>query len=189
MIWVKMKKNVLLFISMLFSMILTETIFAWTYDVSLGYGRSKVDDEYYQQGSMLDVQVFPFAKLDKTLIFGFGTSLADWHATAKENKRMITAALSAVFRAYFAPPETHKFRPYIATSFGPVYLSHKKLGKKEQGSNFSLQTTMGIGSEVELWGQELNFNLKFVHYCNGGIFRPNQGIDIWYVFSIGYLFK
>jgi hypothetical protein len=183
------KKNSLLFVTMLFSMIFAETVFAWTYDVSLGYGRSKETNcNYYQQGGMLDFQAFPFTKLDKTLVFGLGASLADWRAATSENKNMMTAAVSAVLRAYFAPPEASKFRPYLSASFGPAYLSSRKLGEREQGSNFTFQTTMGIGSEVKFGQKELSFNLKFVHYCNGGIFTPNQGIDIWYIFSIGYLF-
>ena len=184
------KKNSLLFIAMLFSMIFAETVFAWTYDISLGYGRSKETScDYYQQGVMLDFQAFPFAKLDKTLLFGFGASLADWRADTSENKNMMTAAVSAIFRAYFVPPtEAAKFRPYLSASFGPTYLSSRKFGEREQGSNFSFQTTLGIGSEVKFGQKELNFSLKLVHYCNGGIFKPNQGIDIWYIFSIGYLF-
>ncbi|EKE01176.1 MAG: hypothetical protein ACD_21C00199G0002 [uncultured bacterium] len=183
------KKSVLFFLSVLFSVLFAEAACAWTYDISLGYGRSKeVDCNYYQQGAMLDAQAFPFAKLDKTLIFGLGLSLADWHAGTNENKRLTTAAASALFRAYFAPPAAHKFRPYLAASFGPAYLSRKKFGEREQGSNFSFQTTMGLGSEVKFGQRELDFSLKLVHYCNGGIFKPNQGINILYVFSIGYLF-
>jgi len=164
--------------------------FAWVYDVSLGYGKSKENGyDYYQQGAMLDLQAFPFTKLDKTLIYGFGVSFADWHAGTSEYKEMATAAASILFRAYFAPPESPaRFKPYFSASFGPTYLFSKKLGEREQGDHFSFQTSLGIGSEVKIGQKELDFNLKFVHYCNGGIFRPNQGIDIWYIFSIGYLF-
>ena len=164
---------------------------AWKYNVSVGYGRSKVMHyDYYHQGVMLDGQAFPFAQIDKTLIFGLGASVASWHASYKENRQMTTAAVSVLFRAYFFPPEnaTAKLQPYLLASFGPAYLAKRKLGLREQGGHLSFQTTMGIGSEVEIAKKRLDFNLKFVHYCNGGIFKPNQGIDVWYIFSVGYLF-
>lgn len=185
-----MIKYILLFVNILFSMVFSVEVFSWTYNTSLGYGRSKeYGYDYYQQGVMFDAQMFPFEKVDKTLIFGLGASLADWHASSEENKNMSTAAISALFRAYFVPPESsNKFKPYLLASFGPTYLFSRKLGEREQGSHLSFQTTMGIGSEVKIGKKELDFNFKFVHYCNGGIFRPNQGIDIWYIFSIGYLF-
>ncbi len=184
------KKNILLYTAMFFALFFAGAAVAWTYDICLGYGRSKeYGYDYYQQGVMLDFQAFPFAKLDKTLLFGVGASLADWHAATKENKEMAAAAVSAIFRAYFAPPEASaKFRPYLTASFGPAYLFQKELGERKQGSHLSFQTTMGIGSEITFGKKALDFNFKFVHYCNGGIFKPNQGIDIWYIFSIGYLF-
>lgn len=168
--------------------ICTQNALAWNQSVSLGYGGGKESGyDYYQQGLMLNYQIFPFAKLDKTLKFGFGGSLSNWHANSQTNKNMASIAASAVLRAYFAPPENKIIRPYLIGSFGPTYLSSRKLGEREQGSHFSLQTTLGAGSEFKLNNHEFDVSLKFVHYCNGGMAKPNQGIEC-YVLSIGYLF-
>lgn len=173
----------------LLSNIVTQTALSWNQSLSLGYGGGKESGyDYYQQGLMLDYQIFPFTKLDKTLKFGFGGSISNWHANAKENKNMASITASAVLRAYFAPPEAKTIRPYLIGSFGPTYLSSKKLGAREQGSHFSLQTTLGAGSEFKLNKHEFDVSLKLAHYCNGSMFKPNQGINIWYILSIGYLF-
>ena len=172
-----------------FLMINLQTAMAWQQSWSLGYGGGRESGhDYYQHGLMLDYQIFPLPKVDKTLKFGFGASLANWHANYTENKNMATVAVSAVLRAYFAPPEGKTIRPYLLGSFGPTYLSKRKLGEREQGNHLSLQTTMGGGTEFKLGDHEFDVSLKLAHYCNGGIFLPNQGIDIWCIFSIGYLF-
>jgi len=175
-------------IKILLSSLYLQNALAWDQSISLGYGGGKEGGyDYYQQGLMLDYQVFPLAKLDKTLKFGFGGSLSNWHANSEANKNMASIAVSAVLRAYFAPPEDKIIRPYLIGSFGPTYLSSRKLGEREQGSNFSLQTTLGAGSEFKLSKHEFDVSLKFVHYCNAGMSKPNQGIE-FYVLSIGYLF-
>ena len=126
--------------------IFTQNALAWDQSISLGYGGGKESGyDYYQQGFMLDYQIFPLAKLDKTLKFGFGGSLSNWHANSQDNRNMASIAALAVLRAYFAPPEAKTIRPYLMGSFGPTYLSSRKLGEREQGSNFSLQTAMGGG--------------------------------------------
>lgn len=174
----------------LLCILLTNSGFAWTHDISLGYGRSKERNcDYYQQATILDYQVFPFAQIDKTLIFGLGASLVNWHADYKENKSVTNIALSLIFRAYFIPPNQNaKFNPYLTVSYGPAFLFNRKLGERTQGSPFAFQANLGVGTELKVGQKKLDIGLKLLHISNGGIYKPNQGFDVAPVFAIGYLF-
>lgn len=166
-----------------------QTAWAWKHSISLGYGFShEVGYDYYNKGLFLNAKLYKFPQLDRTLFVTIDGSLAYWHATTRHDNRVYTAALSGAARAYFVPPKQQRFKPYLLFTFGPAYLSRKHFGETSQGSHLSLQTTLGGGSEINIKGHDLDFNLRLIHYCNGGAFRPNQGIDILYVFSIGYLF-
>ena len=171
------------------SILLANLGFAWDYNLSLGYGRSKEAGlYYYQQLFMLDGQASPFAKIDKTLNFGLGATLVNWHVATKEHSNMTAAAASVIFRAYFVPPKpTAQFRPYLTVSFGPACLFNRQLGERKQGGPFAFLVTMGGGSEIKIGKREFDLSLKLVHCSNGGMYSPNQGIDVWCVLSIGYL--
>jgi hypothetical protein len=47
---------------------------------------------------------------------------------------------------------------------------------------------LGAGSEFKIKDRDFDFNVRLLHYCNAGLASPNKGIDIFFVFSLGYLF-
>lgn len=165
---------------------------AWQHEISLSYGQSQeIGYDYTNYGGLIAAKLYKFKDIDKTLVITVDGSLADWNATTDENKHLFVAALGLDGRAYFAPPKEHQIRPYLTASFAPAYLSTKKFGDREQGANFAFQISMGLGSEFitqKEKEQGWDVNLQLFHYCNAGIYSPNQSINILYVLSVGYLF-
>lgn len=183
-----MKRFLLSFIVVLSCMLSSQAL-AWTHGISLGYGKSKeIGYSYYNSGFFLHGIFYKFRPVDPMLYFSVDGSLGRWSSSTRTNKRLDTAAVSAAARAYFMPPASHTYRPYLLTTFGPVYLSKKHFGKEEQGSHFAFQTTLGGGMEFIKHGRGIDTNLRMIHYCNAGLASPNQGFDILYVLSVGYLF-
>lgn len=173
----------------LISLFLFNTANAWQNEVSVGVGTGQeVDQSYRNNGVMLNAKLYKFCPIDNTLVLTIDGSLAHWHSTYGDHNELSTAALSAAFRAYFANPNCHTFRPYLDVSFGPTYLSARQLGVNQQGANVAFQSLLGGGMEVGNQKQSVDFGLHLAHYCNAGLFYPNHGINIIYIFSIGYQF-
>ncbi|MDR1057534.1 MAG: acyloxyacyl hydrolase [Coxiellaceae bacterium] len=179
-----------LFIVNFFWIFLFEAAYPWDHEISLGYNRSReVGYDYYNSGFFLNAKLYKFKKMDKTLILTVDGSIARWEATTEEFNKLITGGLSVAFRAYFIAPEHRKFNPYLSASFGPVYLSRSRLGECEQTNHITFQTTMGVGTEIMLNDKRgVTLSLQLVHYCNAGLYKINRGINMLYVFSIGYMF-
>lgn len=78
-------------------------------------------------------------------------------------------------------------RPFAEYSLGPAWLSQEHLGPANLGGHLSFQNSIGIG--INAGTQHVfDFMLKYYHYTNFGVSKPNNGFDIPLVFSIGYEF-
>ncbi|OGT55917.1 MAG: hypothetical protein A3F14_04605 [Gammaproteobacteria bacterium RIFCSPHIGHO2_12_FULL_43_28] len=158
---------------------------AWQHEIAVGYGFGKeIDQNYRNQGIVISGKLYKFPNIDETLIASIDGTLAHIRAKTDEHKRLTTAALSLAMRAYFADPLFYQKRPYLQVTFGPAFLSAEELGNRSQGAHFAFQSTFETGMEIG----SIDLNLKFMHYCNAGIFHPNQGINLVSTFSLGYMF-
>lgn len=162
-----------------------QAVRASQHEIAIGYGFGKeVEQKYRNQGIVLSGKFYRLPNIDDTLSATLDGTLAYIRASTKNHNHLATTALALALRAYFANPLEHIIRPYFQISFGPAYLSAKQLGERSQGGHFAFQTTLETGTEVK----NVDFNLRLNHYCNAGIFHPNQGINLVYIFSIGYMF-
>jgi len=173
----------------IFFILFCQNVFAWQHGISLGYGFAPANVQGYgNNGFFFNAKLHKFKPLDRTLFLTLDGSWGHWQATTAQHKNLDTLALAAAFRAYFTSPKKQRFKPYLLLSVGPAYLSSKQFGLVKQGSHCVCQITFGAGSEVVINQREFEINLRFVHYCNGGLAKPNESINILYVVSVGYLF-
>lgn len=163
---------------------------AWDREVSLGYGWGKeMSEDYHNQAVVLAGKLYKFNKIDDTLIATIDGTLAHIKADTANNSSVSLAAVSLALRAYFQNPDLHQTRPYVGVSFGPTYLSNQQLGERDLGANLAFQTVFEAGVEFGLSkGRSIDVGIHLMHYCNGGIFDPNQSINVPYMLSIGYQF-
>lgn len=165
--------------------------YAWTHGVSIGYAfpNQEVGYQYTQSGFFMNGKLYRFANIDPMFIITIDGSLGIWHASTANNNSLTTLGISTAFRTYFFPPDNRQWTPYLLASFGPNYLSNEHFGEQVQGAHLSFQTTLGAGMEIQTIKQHaIDINLRLVHYCNAGIFKPNEGFDFFYTLSVGYLF-
>ncbi len=157
---------------------------AWEQEVALGYGTGQeIGTDYNNHGFALNAKFYKM-QVDPKLIATIDGTLAHWRADTTCHDELSTAAVSISLRGYFANPVKYQIRPYLGTSIGPAYLSSKQFGTREQGSHLALQITLESGIEID----RFDVNLHLAHYCNGGVFDPNQAINIPFILSFGYLF-
>lgn len=168
---------------------LSTSAYGWEHEVAIGYGSSTEVEEYYtNSGFELSGIFYKFPKIDNTLIATINGTLGQWHADTEDYRNLTTAAVSLGLRGYAVNPEQHRFRPYIGASFGPVYLSQQQFGEQIQNTNIAFQSQLGIGTEIGDQKHSWDFNFHMNHFCNAGLAEPNEGIDILYIFSVGYQF-
>ncbi len=160
---------------------------AWEHELSVGYGGGQeIDENYSNTLFVINAKVYKFPDIDQTLIATIDTSASWLHANTADNNSLFSASVALALRGYFINPHYHMIKPYLEVSSGPAYISKHKLGDQTQGGLYVLQSTLGGGIEfTKIRGLDLNFH--FAHYCNAGLYTPNQGFDFPFIVSIGYL--
>lgn len=182
-----MRNNIFLKLILFFALLSAAfSAAAWNRGISLGYGGGSDINHHTDtnSGAFLSAEMMSL-KQRHWLNFTLNGSLGQWYSTAPSNKDLFTAALSLAFRFY--PWDCLNTHPYFLASVGPAYMSDRKFGRNEQGGNMSFQSILGLGAE---FGQakRIDLNMRMVHFSNATLMTPNEGFNIFYVFSLGYLF-
>lgn len=173
-----------LLLSILFSFFTLSTAFAWNNSIEIGYGYSHDPNntKYNNSGVLLSGDIISLKRTPWTF-WSITGSLGQWHSTAPVNQNLTTGALSLALRLYTFNI-AHSYPFYLLGSAGPAYLSKSKFGLNTQASHASIQTTLGLGAEFN----NIDANLRLVHFSNAGLGHINEGFNILYLLSIGYLF-
>lgn len=160
------------------------TSFAWNHSVGLGYGFSHDPNNvnYNNSGVLLNSDIFPIHRSPWTF-WSINGSVGQWHSSAPVNKNLTTAAISLALR-FYPFLIAHKYPAYLLGSVGPAYLSSPRFGTNTQASHGSIQTNLGLGTEFN----NIDLNLRLSHYSNAGLGHINQGFNVLYLLSLGYLF-
>lgn len=173
-----------LFLSIIF-FFFTLNAYAWENSIALGYGYSHDPNhtKYYNSGFLLSGDIYPFRQTLYTY-WSLNGAIGQWHSTAPHNKNLTTGAIALALRLY---PFTvvKEYPAYLLLSAGPAVLSHRQFGANKQGSNFTFQLNGGFGVEIK---QKFDVNLRMLHYSNAHLAKPDQGFNILYLLSFGYLF-
>lgn len=159
---------------------------AWNHGISLGYGGGSDINHHNDtnSGEFLSAEFMSLKQKD-WLNITFNGSLGNFYSTAAINKHLFTAALSVAFRFYGLTTET--LHPFLLASVGPSYLSHRNFGYNRQAANVAFQSILGAGVEFGK-AKRVDLNMRLIHYSNAYTMSPNEGFNIFYVVSLGYLF-
>jgi hypothetical protein len=178
-----MKKNIAkacLFLAMLSS----SSAFSWSHSIDLGYGFSHdPNNTHYNNSGFLLSSDLVYLNNTAHSFWTINGSLGQWHSSAPEHQNLTTAAIALAMR-YYVFSVSDKYPAYLMASGGPAYLSTKHFGTNVQGSNLAFQLFGGLGVELD----KVDLNLRMVHYSNAKLANPNEGYNILYLLSVGYLF-
>jgi len=163
---------------------------AWNHEVSLGYGSGhEYGQSYLNTGFYASANLHRFSPIDPKLYVSVLTGFGVWHAHTFEHQYNETLSVALDFRAYFYQPGKRVLAPYLQFSFGPAYLFHQYLGVRKQGAHFAFESQLGGGVEWKLSAmRRIDIGVGLMHYCNAGIFYPNEGYNIPLFISAGYQF-
>lgn len=159
---------------------------AWDHGVSFGYGSGSdpnhsedVTSGFFLRGNIMSLSQRKWYNLTLDAAFG------DWETSTISNNNLFTLAAAVTFRLYVY--QTEWVHMYGYASAGPGYLSEKQFGQNTQASHFAFQSTFGTGFEIGK-ARRVDIGLNFVHFSNAYLMEPNEGFNIYYVVTIGYLF-
>ena len=161
------------------------TSYAWDHSIEFGYGYSHDPNHsrYNNSGVMLSGDIFPIWRGPWTF-FSINGSLGQWYTTTPVNKNLTSGALSLALRLYPVSENAYQYFPYFLAAFGPAIISHREFGENTQAKNITIQSNLGAGIEFN----QFDINLRLQHFSNAGLSKPNQGFNILYLLSLGYLF-
>jgi len=149
-------------------------------EISLGIGEEKNDDiDIYRLGLKKDFGRQFLVSPRGWLSGYFEGSLNYWHHTDDD---IYALALSPVFVYYFGA-ETNSVVPYIEGGIGVCVISETEIGGVDMTTAFQFEDRIGAGIRTG----KLDFNFRYMHYSNGSMSQPNDGIDIW-IGTLSYRF-
>lgn len=115
--------------------------------------------------------------------FQLGATTAMWFA---QSKTLFT--LSAIFELRWWILHTRYFNPYLMYSIAsPTLLSREHFADSHLGGHFLFQDYLGAGMLI---GNSHRFaiEVKVMHYSNGDLAVYNDGLQVPFLLSIGYVF-
>ena len=149
-------------------------------EISFGIGEEKNDDiNIYRLGLKKDFGRQFLANLSGWLSGYFEGSLNYWHHTDDD---IYAAALSPVFVYYFGVGNNSVI-PYMEAGIGVCLISETSIADVDMTTAFQFEDRIGGGIRTE----KLDFNFRYMHYSNGSMAQPNDGIDIW-IGTLSYRF-
>lgn len=181
------KRYLLLFVILLSlsepSYALWKRAFPWEKSFEIGYGKSHDPNysKYYNSGFLFSADLYPLYHHPYAYL-SLGGALGKWYTTAPINKNITTAAGTLNLRVY-PWTNTREYPVYLMGSAGPALLSCRDFGYNDQGSNISGQWYFGAGIEYK----HFDINLRYMHFSNAHTTSPDEGFNIQYLLSIGYL--
>lgn len=157
--------------------------FAWDHSIEFGFGQSHDPNhtKYTNSGFLLSGDIYPLRRTPSTF-WSIAGYLGRFNTTTPINKNVSTAAISLALRYY--PFVLQNNSPYLLASAGPAYISSIRFGFNTQASHATIQTNLGLGDEIN----QFDMNLRLEHFSNAGLGKPNQGFNVLYLASLGYLF-
>jgi lipid A 3-O-deacylase len=148
-------------------------------EFSIGIGESKDHIHIYRLGLKQDFESTWF-KSDYGRLSGyFEASLNYWE---KDSIDVYGVALSPVFVYYFGN-KYNTIIPYVEAGIGAAYISKTKIKGRDMASHFQFEDRVGLGFKTG----DYDFNVRYMHYSNAGLKKPNDGIDI-FMFTLAYRF-
>jgi lipid A 3-O-deacylase len=105
----------------------------------------------------------------------FETSLNYWKGSKSDRSGndIFAIAFSPVFAVNFC--RDCKYTPYIEAGIGVALLSDTDIDNRDMSSTFQFEDRLGVGIKRG----DFDIHLRYMHYSNAGLSRPNDGIDIF----------
>ena len=146
--------------------------------VSVDIGQANDDIDVLRVGMQRPFDA-PLYKNDSLEVTGsFEASLNYWHG---RNDDIFAAAISPVLAVNFC--SSCGYAPYVEVGIGAALLSDDKIDNRDLSTPLLFEDRIGVG----LRSDHLDVHVRYMHYSNADISKPNDGIDM-FVAGLAYTF-
>lgn len=161
-----MKKIIMIILALSFALVASDE-----YGVSINVGKS---------GSIESYRVGLQKNFNKILYSNETISLNGFHELGIGTLRghngdhIDLISYSPVFTLNFNRFNSSTIKPYIDGAIGVSAISRKTINSKDLSSTFQFEDRVSLGLSLD----NINLYIRLIHYSNGGIKEPNDGINI-----------
>jgi len=168
-------KKLILYIALLHNTLVAQEL---NFSLGLDIGESRDGIGIYRIGIQKDFETI-FYENESLLISGYHeASLNFWDG---KNTDLWAVAYSPVFTLNFITMS--EYTPYFDLGIGIAAVSKKYTDYRNLSSHFQFEDRFGFGIKRA----NLDFHVRYMHYSNAGLKKPNDGIDI-FLAGFGYKF-
>jgi lipid A 3-O-deacylase len=132
------------------------------------------------RGSTVDIARLGIQKDFESVIYSNETfNLKGFHELGLNywngNRKNISAvSYSPVFVVDFNQYTTQGYKPYVDFGIGIAFLSDTLIDSKNMSSSFQFEDRISLGITKD----NIDMYIRYMHYSNGGIKKPNDGINM-----------
>jgi lipid A 3-O-deacylase len=105
----------------------------------------------------------------------FEASVNYWRGSKRERSGndIFAIAFSPVFAFRFC--RDCKYTPYVEAGIGAAVLFDTIIDNRDMSSTLQFEDRIGVGIKLG----DFDIHVRYMHYSNAGLSRPNDGIDIF----------
>jgi lipid A 3-O-deacylase len=170
------RKTILYSIPVLLLILTVNTALAFD-GLSLGIGKSRDNIDILRLGLVKRFCTHWFQSSGGYLSGFYDISLNYWK---HENEHIYGFSMSPVL-GYFIHSGIKGVTPYIHGGIGGAYITEIRIKERNLSSHLHFESRFGLGIQI---GNH-DVSMKYMHYSNGKLKMPNDGIDI---FTINYIY-
>lgn len=140
----------------------------WSY-LSADIGRAKSGVDVYRIGIQRPFDGSLYESGNMVVSGYFEGSLNYWQGPADE---IFAVAISPVFTVSFC--NDCRYVPYVEAGIGAALLSDDQIAGRQLSTAFQFEDRIGVGFRSD----KLDLHVRFMHYSNADIAKPNDGMDM-----------
>ena len=146
---------------------------------SVGIGKSCDGIDIYRFGVRKDSS-YRFFPSDTGWLSGYyEASLSDWR---QGNEEVYVVSFSPVF-VYTFGDAGKALLPYVEEGIGVAGISGTQIGGRDLSTGFQFEDRIGVGLRMN----KVDLNVRYMHYSNGSVREPNEGLDL-FILTLSWLF-
>lgn len=151
--------------------------------VGVGYGPQV--DRQKQKNGVLDLTYVVKSYQKGWFGIGIGGGYSYLWSDIGSHDALHVGSLIVPLRIFL--PEIRNLQPFFCFSFNPSIMSGRELGYQSEGTRFVFNDFVALGVYFGT-DKKWSVSYRYRHFSNGGLFVPNDGIDVPFEFAIGHVF-
>ncbi len=179
--------HLLFYLALLLSLNIQLAEARWGGNVATGWAASEIDP--YRAAAMWSFRSINSITASNWRVFPiWESSIGYWDGQLHERRgghdQLMAVTTGPLFRWQYEPMSLNKPSCYLELGIGASWLSNTDISGRRLSTHFQFEDKIGLGLRFGAQ-QQYDVGFRVIHYSNGSIKRPNNGVNMM-LLSIGY---